>query len=242
MNFLFTDFRFPRFGCVYRITCIATNRSYVGKTQCLDTRIRLHRNLLIRGGHYSPMMQQDFRTYGIETFQVEVIERKLGLGAAKLECYWMGRFNSVDNGYNTRVGQTDTSTNKRTPARPRRHGLTPTGASVRPMVLRPCLFPWSPRMVSGSISPAKGRLPCESTETVRGYLMPCGVVSRPSRAGRFHCRRPLHLQVKAPPGPAPHYNRSGTLVHHARSRQVSRQDVGMIRRPFMSLRRYRPNL
>lgn len=116
MNFLFTDFRFPRFGCVYRITCIATNRSYVGKTQCLDTRIRLHRNLLIRGGHYSPMMQQDFRTYGIETFQVEVIERKLGLGAAKLECYWMGRFNSVDNGYNTRVGQTDTSTNKRTPS------------------------------------------------------------------------------------------------------------------------------
>lgn len=65
---------FPKTSCVYKITCIKNNRFYIGSSTSFRTRMKDHRNCLIRGEHASQLMQEDFNKYGKDFFIAEVIE------------------------------------------------------------------------------------------------------------------------------------------------------------------------
>lgn len=60
-------------GVVYKITCLGTGRSYVGRTSNYNSRISVHFSHLRKGVHSSRLMQSDFNEYGIDSFVVEVL-------------------------------------------------------------------------------------------------------------------------------------------------------------------------
>lgn len=60
-------------GVIYKITCMATDRIYVGRTSGYSGRISAHFSNLRKGVHSSRLMQSDFNEYGIDSFVVEVL-------------------------------------------------------------------------------------------------------------------------------------------------------------------------
>lgn len=75
MRIAFTEWRvLPRVSGIYCIRHIVSGREYIGSAA--DFRHRLHRHFRdIRSGkHHSPFLQRAFVKYGMEAFEVEIIE------------------------------------------------------------------------------------------------------------------------------------------------------------------------
>lgn len=62
------------FSGVYRITNKKNGKFYIGCSVCIATRWRSHISALKRGRHSSSIWIYDWRTYGPDTFEVEVLE------------------------------------------------------------------------------------------------------------------------------------------------------------------------
>ncbi len=60
-------------GVIYKITCLGTGRSYIGKTINYESRVKNHFRDLSNGVHVSRIMQSDYNEYGYGSFTSEVL-------------------------------------------------------------------------------------------------------------------------------------------------------------------------
>ena len=87
-------------GFVYKITNRVTDKFYVGSTCNFKRRMSEHFGKLRRNTHHSKEMQEDYNTYGRDSFYVEVLEEGENTVLRDREQYYIDKFNPVENGYN----------------------------------------------------------------------------------------------------------------------------------------------
>lgn len=96
--------------CVYKIICKPNGKVLIGSTTNLYARINHYRTDKNKANplkHYNSKLYADILKYGIEAFDVEVIEEFKDISNIELknkETYYMNLFNSLDDniGYNIR--------------------------------------------------------------------------------------------------------------------------------------------
>ena len=79
----------PETSGIYRITCIATGKIYIGSAINLWKRWKVHRRELNRGRHHNPILQNAWNKYGKESFVFEVLELVLPISLTAREQYWL---------------------------------------------------------------------------------------------------------------------------------------------------------
>jgi len=87
---------------VYKITCLANNKVYIGQTiQDLETRFNAH---CYKGSDCSKLARA-IQKYGRENFIIEELESCNSMdNLNKAEIYWIKEYNSIENGYNLLSG------------------------------------------------------------------------------------------------------------------------------------------
>lgn len=100
------------FVCVYGIRCKVTRRIYIGSTSDLETRLKKHfkdlqlnrKKINVGKREYIPsVFQTDFNAFGIESFEVFVLEQKVPKDVRdEREEHWISVYNSTNPlyGYN----------------------------------------------------------------------------------------------------------------------------------------------
>ena len=94
---------FKKIEAVYGIKNIITNKWYIGSTFNLHDRIRRHRYALLTHTHHSSKLQRSFDKYGINNFEVFIIESFKNLDIDDLinkEIDYINQYDSLNNGYN----------------------------------------------------------------------------------------------------------------------------------------------
>lgn len=61
-------------SAIYKITCIKSDKVYIGETINVSQRIQKHFSLLRKNKHSNPILQNMFNKYGEETFIVDILE------------------------------------------------------------------------------------------------------------------------------------------------------------------------
>lgn len=59
---------------IYTITCVPTGKQYVGSSQDVKSRWRMHKHMLNVRGHHSAYLQNVWHKYGPENFEWSIIE------------------------------------------------------------------------------------------------------------------------------------------------------------------------
>ncbi len=89
-------------SCIYKITNIRTEKSYIGNTKNLRTRLAEHIYTLKNGKHYNLELQSDFNAG--DEFRLEVLAVMKKNDSRKkrnaLEAYFVMLYNTLDDGYN----------------------------------------------------------------------------------------------------------------------------------------------
>lgn len=62
---------------IYKIINKINSRSYIGSSVCIETRWKVHKNLLTKNVHWNDHLQRAWNKYGEENFSFEVIEEVL---------------------------------------------------------------------------------------------------------------------------------------------------------------------
>ena len=58
---------------VYRITCLANNKNYIGSSDNIMRRLKTHERELEQGSHNNRRLQYDYDKYGSEFFEFRVV-------------------------------------------------------------------------------------------------------------------------------------------------------------------------
>ena len=58
---------------VYRITCVANNKTYIGSSDNIMRRLKTHERELKEGSHNNRLMQKDYDKFGAEFFEFRVL-------------------------------------------------------------------------------------------------------------------------------------------------------------------------
>ena len=61
-------------SCIYKITCTANNKIYIGSTISFRKRVKDHRNSLRAHKHTSSQLQYCYNKYGEKYFIIEILE------------------------------------------------------------------------------------------------------------------------------------------------------------------------
>jgi group I intron endonuclease len=78
----------PKSG-IYKITCTATGKSYIGQSKEIEVRMTQHIKDLESGQHNSVCMLKDYKIHGMDCFDVEILEE---VGVSELrdrERFWV---------------------------------------------------------------------------------------------------------------------------------------------------------
>lgn len=89
---------------IYKITCKANNKKYIGKATDLELRKQQHFSKLKIGNHPNMKLQDDFNKYGIDNFDFEILEECPEDKLDHLEDYYMLSNHSISQGYNQKRG------------------------------------------------------------------------------------------------------------------------------------------
>lgn len=90
-------------GYIYKITNDINDKVYIGKTtQTVDKRWKEHIYDMRAGSQTH--FHKAVRKYGVEHFSISVIEEYPNEELNKMEVYWIGRYNSYNQGYNSTIG------------------------------------------------------------------------------------------------------------------------------------------
>ena len=94
---------------VYKITCTATNKVYIGESSDIFRRWKEHESMLLENKHHSWKLQNAYNEYGANNFickVLELIQDKeksnyiLTMERIYREGYYIDQFDSINNGYN----------------------------------------------------------------------------------------------------------------------------------------------
>ena len=84
---------------IYKITCLANNRVYIGQTKHLKKRKAEHLRSLKNQSHHSTLLQRSWNKYGKNLFKHEIIEECDINNVDEKEVYWI-KFHDSTNKYN----------------------------------------------------------------------------------------------------------------------------------------------
>lgn len=89
-------------GYIYQIENLVTHESYIGQTIDYSRRIKTHINRLRRNAHENPKLQNAWNKYGEQEFHFRKWEFQIEQGSDldELECQYIQKFDSLNNGYN----------------------------------------------------------------------------------------------------------------------------------------------
>lgn len=92
---------------IYKITCRATNKVYIGQSFDIEHRWVEHRSDLKRGAHHSFHLQRAWDKYGKDVFEFEVLETCAAKVAhlEERERYWMQNHRSLDRRYGFNIAE-----------------------------------------------------------------------------------------------------------------------------------------
>lgn len=86
---------------IYKITNLINGKCYIGKSEDIEYRKKVHFRELNEGIHHSAYLQEDFKKYGKDNFSFEIIEiindKELLMFA---ERFFIDKFDSFKSGYN----------------------------------------------------------------------------------------------------------------------------------------------
>lgn len=93
-------------GYIYQIENLQTHKSYIGQTTDIKKRKRTHWNKLRNNTHCNPKLQNAWNKYGEQEFHFRYwefeVEKQEELD--RLECEYIEKFDSIENGYNIAEG------------------------------------------------------------------------------------------------------------------------------------------
>lgn len=94
---------------IYKITCLPTNKSYIGQSISIKRRWATHKRELAAGIHYNKYLQRAYDKYGKENFTYEILELCSKDKLNEREQFYIKIFDSFENGYNSDLGGHNTS-------------------------------------------------------------------------------------------------------------------------------------
>ena len=87
---------------IYKITNKNNGKSYIGKSKDIMQRWAFHERSLLKRTHHSIELQNDFDSYGgISAFDFSVIELCSPSELNEREKFYINKFDTANNGYNT---------------------------------------------------------------------------------------------------------------------------------------------
>ena len=87
---------------IYCIRNTINNKRYIGCSRNISKRLNRHKNLLMSNKHFNYKLQNDFNTYGIDSFEFLILLECENDKLELLEEKYINVFNSIDKGYNIR--------------------------------------------------------------------------------------------------------------------------------------------
>jgi group I intron endonuclease len=91
---------------VYKITCLPTNKAYIGSTTDLRKRWYWHKGDLRKDRHHNRYLQNAWNKYGAECFTFEVLESVMFVEYLhEREQYWLDRYQAYDPKYGFNTGK-----------------------------------------------------------------------------------------------------------------------------------------
>ncbi len=132
----------PSTSGIYKITCTANKRIYIGSAVNLQSRKGQHFSALRQNKHHNPILQNAWNKYGSDAFTFEVLEYVLPMSLTAREQYWFNRekpfgrkgFN-VDREAGSRLG------NKHTPETIEKLSLSHMGKKQAPETIEKRIAP-----------------------------------------------------------------------------------------------------
>jgi group I intron endonuclease len=96
---ILSDFR-PHAG-VYQITCLVNGKVYIGQSKYLNARFSEHVKHLLENIHSTHELQSDFNAYGIDAFEIVILEECEPSEVLPKELEWaVRRYNEGKHLYN----------------------------------------------------------------------------------------------------------------------------------------------
>lgn len=88
---------------VYRMWNTKSRNSYIGSSECIEQRIEQHKANLEKGYfNNTRLFKEDLEKTGIESFSFEILKQlKSQKELESWENFFIGKYDSIDNGYNT---------------------------------------------------------------------------------------------------------------------------------------------
>lgn len=83
----------PNTSGIYKITCLANKKIYIGSASNLRRRKNDHFSALRRNEHRNSHLQRSWDRYGSDTFVFEVVELVLEMNCTAREQYWLDNLN-----------------------------------------------------------------------------------------------------------------------------------------------------
>lgn len=92
-------------GYIYKISNDVNNKVYIGKTcKTVESRFKEHLRDYQKRDEENRPLYRAMKKYGVEHFSVEEIDNCLDNQLVAREQYWIGYFDSYNNGYNATLG------------------------------------------------------------------------------------------------------------------------------------------
>ena len=89
---------------IYKITNLINNKSYIGKSINIEMRFIAHRTKYNWDKEKNKPLYRAFKKYGIENFSFSIVKQCNKEDLDKEEIYWIGYYNTYQNGYNITIG------------------------------------------------------------------------------------------------------------------------------------------
>lgn len=95
---------YPRDSGIYMIRNCRNDKVYIGQSQNIDFRIRMHLCLLRNNKHYNCHLQNAWNKYGTDSFEISVLELCPVSKLDDREIHYIDTFDSFKAGYNRTAG------------------------------------------------------------------------------------------------------------------------------------------
>ena len=89
---------------IYKIENIINGKCYIGQSEDLENRIKEHKYLMSKLKENNKKLNNDIAKYGIDNFEIHIVEFCKVEELDEKEKKYIELYNSIENGYNTRIG------------------------------------------------------------------------------------------------------------------------------------------